>query len=48
MFHRLSIGTRGSPLRSCFRSGHSSKSQMEMATTSVSLVYESPSASWPT
>jgi hypothetical protein len=38
MYHRLSIGTRGSFCASFSVSGHSSESQIEMATTSVSLV----------
>jgi len=48
IFQRLSIGTRASPCRSCSAPGHSSKSQMEMATTSVSFAYQSPPLSWTT
>src|SRR3954465_14179584 len=45
MYHRLNIGIRESLWLSCSASGQSSKSQIEMATTSVSLVYVSPALS---
>ena len=45
-YHRLSMGTRASFCLSCAASGHNSKSQIDIATTSVSLAYDSPVLSW--